>query len=57
MQYVPFFLSMEKRKKDFSQMKTTGEDRCGATGQSLEEIDAIMNEAKVTLTKSPSVEF
>ena len=35
----------------------TGEDRCGATGQSLEEIDAIMNEAKVTLTKSPSVEF
>jgi len=35
----------------------TGEDRCGGTGQSLEEIDAIMNEAKVTLTNAPSVEF
>ena len=35
----------------------TNPDRSGTTGQSLEEIDAIVNEAKATLTKSPPVEF
>ena len=35
----------------------TNPDRSGTTAQSLEEIDAIVNEAKATLTKSPPVEF